>query len=346
MNLDVPRELRTDLRDPCRVAEALGLEPSREERNKWRCPAHGGRSLSLRVGQDGTLQAKCFGCGLSGDVLTLIAAADGYRLPADFRPVLRRAAELAGRRDLLDTLERSDMLLPPPPPRPERPASPPTASTYPPGDELGAVLDALRPVADDDEARAMLEGRSLDVARIDDLRLAGVLPLDAQLPTWARTKDGPWTKTGHRLIVPVVDASGDIRSVRAWRLTNEAPKRVAPTKCKLGGLVLACPNARAMLAGQTDGLPSPLRVIVVEGEPDFLTWATRFSDADGDAPVVLGIVAGAWTDTLAARIPDGAHVYIRTDHDAAGDKYAAEIASRVRNRCAVYRSLPRTKEIT
>jgi hypothetical protein len=95
-----------------------------------------------------------------------------------------------------------------------------------------------------------------------------------------------------------------------------------------------------MLAtGRSPARPTcPLRVVVVEGEPDFLTWATRFSDADEDVPVVLGVLSGGWSNDMAMRIPDDARVVIRTHHDPAGDAYADVVRESLGPRCEVLRS--------
>jgi hypothetical protein len=55
---------------------------------------------------------------------------------------------------------------------------------------------------------------------------------------------------------------------------------------------------------------------------------------------VLGIVSGSWTTTFAEKLPVGASVHIRTDHDAAGDRYAAEIVATIKRRCFPYRTCP------
>ena len=75
--------------------------------------------------------------------------------------------------------------------------------------------------------------------------------------------------------------------------------------------------------------------LVVEGEPDFLTWATRFSDANETAPGVIGVGSGAWSKGLADRIPDRARVIVRTHDDRAGQKYAAEVIDTLGARCDV-----------
>jgi hypothetical protein len=70
----------------------------------------------------------------------------------------------------------------------------------------------------------------------------------------------------------------------------------------------------------------PLRVVVAEGETDYLRWATYRGDAtDSDPWIFVGIVGGSWTQAVADRLPAGAEVGIATDTDAAGQRYATQI---------------------
>lgn len=331
---DHAREVREALADPRRVAERLGLERSKTERGKWRCPSHGGTSLSLRRGRDGTLQARCFGCGLGGDVLTLLAAVRGLDVRSDFRVLLEEAAELAGLWHVVAEL-RDSSAPKVPRPRPVPVKSPPKAEederTYPPADELAAVWDAAGLPSDDAEVRALLAARGLDAGRVDGTECARVIARDAILPRWARFKGRPWTATGHRLVLAVFDAAGTMRSLRAWRvIEGDSPKRLPPTGHKAGGLVLANDIALGMLRGTY----APRRVLIVEGEPDFLTWATRCVEL---VTATIGIGSGSWTNELAARVPDGARVIVRTDHDKAGNGYAEAINETLRDRCKVLR---------
>jgi DNA primase len=98
---DDARSIRRLLVDPRRVLTELGLLKgalAQPHGYTVRCPAHGDStpSCSVTVGADGTIRVRCFGCDLSGDVLTLIAAVEGLDLQGDFRAVLVRASELAG----------------------------------------------------------------------------------------------------------------------------------------------------------------------------------------------------------------------------------------------------------
>jgi hypothetical protein len=318
--------IRHALTDPAHVAEALGLERSRTERSKWRCPRHGGMALSLRVGADGTLQCRCFGCDFAGDVLALIAEREGP--DAKFAQVVERAADLAG-------------IGPSAAPIIGRTYTPkPKALAYPPLDEVEALLDActtMLPGADlascyqDEDLRRYLAGRAIDPEDAWRRGLVYHLPMDARVPSWAVCGQ-PWTQSGHRLLCPLFDRRGALRSVRAWRPGSTAPKRVAPKGFTTAGLVLADLWGQAMLQGQGDHM----HVAIVEGEPDFLTLATGGRLLD-ERPAILGVASGSWTDELAARIPDGAELRIATDPDHAGDAYAKTIAATLATRCRVLR---------
>lgn len=198
---------------------------------------------------------------------------------------------------------------------------------YLPSDELEAFISACIHAADDAEALQMLARRLLDTNELEARKLAAVLPRGARVPIWARFRDRRWSDTGHRLILPLVDAHGITRSVIA-RLTNSSPnqpKSVAPTGFSRRGLVLANELGREVLTTGTRPAtrPDPLRVVITEGEIDFLTAACEEPEDTG--PMVLGIASGSWTTEIAARIPNSSRVTIATDNDDAGEKYAAKI---------------------
>lgn len=338
--VDHAPEVRRALVNVAALCAELGLEKSKSEKGKWVCPRHGGGSLSVRVAR-GTIQVRCFGCDLAGDALTLIAEARGLDTKTAFPRVLAEGARIAGLWAIVEALEKAPGVSRDPFPvqRPkviERPEEP--EPTYPDGAEVLTLWNASTPVEDDAEVLAMLEGRALSAALITTYELARVLPLaPAPLPRWARFGGRDWRDGGYRLIVPMRDARGTMRSFRAWRVgEGDGPKRITPAGHKAAGLVFACPSAVALLEGYA--FEHELRIIVAEGEPDFLTWATP-SDADERQPaLVFGVTSGAWSEELAARIPDGAKVIVRTDHDAAGDKYAEAINLSLGKRCRVLRS--------
>jgi len=98
---------------------------------------------------------------------------------------------------------------------------------------------------------------------------------------------------------------------------------------------MACPTGRVLLEeGRAPDWWSSATVIVAEGVPDFLTWATQFDDAQ-KMPAVFGIISSSWTREIALRIPGGSRVLVRTHHDDAGHRYAVTIADSLSDRCDV-----------
>lgn len=325
------------LNDPKSLCAALGLGVERSDRQHQargltvRCPVHGGLSCSVTDAGDGTVRVKCFGCEFTGDALSLVAAARGLSTRNDFAAVLRDGAELAGLWEIVDELDKGE--------RRDRPAFvPPTKAKeperdYPPIAEVRALLDRCDPPSLDPEvSRWLLDECAIDPDAADGSGAAFALRMDRiDLPSWAKFGGQSWCVSGHRLIFPMVDAFGELRSVRAGRVTEgDSPKRVPPGGFKASGLVLACPIALAMMRGTY----LPRLVVVSEGETDALEWMTK---RDIDVMARIGIVNGSWTEDLANKIPDGAIVAIRTDNDLAGDKYAAMISDSVKHRCDVRR---------
>jgi hypothetical protein len=178
---------------------------------------------------------------------------------------------------------------------------------------------------------------SLELTDLWDL--ARVIPAGLRLPRWARLQGAPWTHTGHRIIFRLWDHTGQAVSLRARSTdTTVAPKSLAPAGFSVKGLVLADPLAQQLLGGTCPAWWQPRQVIIAEGEPDWLLWALRQRESDEQGPAVLGIESGAWSPQIAARIPTGASVVIRTHHDEPGERYAQQIAASLQGRCRIFRS--------
>lgn len=313
---DFAREVRSHLADPVRLCAGLGLlKDSRRQIGGGlmiRCPLHVERSPSCSVtrGPDGTIRVRCFGCGWTGDALSLIADVRGLSV---FRDVLREACRMAGLYQILGELDGDVMPFAPPAPAPP-PVPAPKPRDYPPAGEVRALWYGGALASDDAAAGGYLLRRMID----PDLAPVRAIRHDQRLSVWARFRGRAWYETGHRLIVPVFDAAGLWRSVRAIRITDgDTPKRLPPAGHRAAGLVLANRAAILMLRGDL----KPERLIVAEGEPDWLTWTTRTDHA------VVGVLSGAWTAEHAARVPAGCVVVIRTHADEAGEHYAAELAA-------------------
>jgi len=185
--------------------------------------------------------------------------------------------------------------------------------------EVERLWQDTRPVSADPATLEWLTvERKLDAELIEKLGLAKTLPGVMRLPWWAVD----W-RTRHRLILPTYDHHGQHVSYRArWVFPPPVPKgkkSLAPPfgEGSASGCVLANPEARKMLRGE---ITTAIELVVVEGEPDYLTWATLRRDL-----AVIGIWSGAWTQDIASRIPRDSTITIRTHHDEPGNKLAAAV---------------------
>lgn len=178
----------------------------------------------------------------------------------------------------------------------------------------------------DPEVRAWLHARGLDPHEVARRDLARVMSVETGGPAF------PWS---HRLLVDLVDVCGRRKGLRGRAVaTPGAPvlrdprpekRRRAPPGAKdlclrgarVRGLVLACPQARALLAG---GQRPTGPVILVEGTPDFLAACLHWRGAGA----VIGLVAGAWSPDLAAKL-SGLEVLVATHDDRGGEALAAEV---------------------
>lgn len=277
----------------------------------------------------------CHACDVGGDAVDLVCAVltgerygrqhidtvrawyaaqgwcEAYGAPGDSVPVRVRVA---------------------PPPVPVEPEV-----SYPPADELLDLLaQTVSPLDDAAVARWICNGRGFGPEAPARLAYAGVraLPPGARCPEWAAMGKRTWAELDYRCLFPQVDAEGAVRSVRArcvgavpW---EGAPKALPPRGHRVAGAVAANRPAGRMLR---DRAPMA-EVVVVEGEPQWMAACLRWSHA-----AVLGIVAGSWSEALAARVTPGALVTVVTDHNDArgtGDKYAETVASTLK-RCRVVR---------
>jgi len=268
-------------------------------------------SCSVYVAPDGTIAYRCHGCGATGDALSLIAAARGLDLRSQFRAVLSIAAEIAGS-------EISDAA-PTPNQSPRSVAYPSDAALL----QLARCCSLLPPSGD------MVWRGLCWSALYGSIRW---LQSDSDI---ARTAKYSWIRTGHRVIVPVYDHTlSTARSVRGWRVDSaetrqpRGPKRLPPYGFSTRGLAMANTTARLSLHDR------PL--LIVEGEPDYLTWITRTADP------VIGIINGSLTAIMLEAFGAADAIYLRTHRDRAGDAYADTIARAVK--CPVYRLAGHSEE--
>lgn len=295
-------------------------------------PNHNEKTPSCRVTNDkrqgGEIRAHCFGCRAHHDAIDLIAIVRHLNKsnPVEGRRLLDEAARIGNVTLDFGPGGRVD---PQATPRP-RPLAAPPAPTLPPPAEVAALWASCRPVTEDEDVVRHLESRAIDAGMVDLRDLARVLPRGAERPRWARH----WSPA-HRLILPAYRHDGALASVRARTIAPPGPgaKVLLPVGYTDAGTVLACPLAREVLeTGRRPVGLDALSVVMTEGEPDFLTAAAGFSDASEDPPVIFGVFTSAWSQAHADRIPDGAHVIVRTHGDLAGDRYAAAIYATLEDR--------------
>lgn len=230
------------------------------------------------------------------------------------------------------------------------PTADPETHPYPPVSEVLALWNASQRL-DTTPANEVVAGylahRGIDPRRCGLLDLSRATAPAAAWPRWiplVGMEPATWGRT-YRLVTPMIDATGTIRSLR-FRAVGEVPagkKALNPTGYGYAGLVMADPLGVALLRGERadEGVSWDGRVVVVEGEPDFWTWschAERFGKPSTWA--VFGVVSGSWSEALAERIPDHARVILRTHHDDPGHKYAERIRATLAGRCEIFRSSP------
>jgi len=100
---------------------------------------------------------------------------------------------------------------------------------------------------------------------------------------------------------------------------DTAPRKTTwPKGGQHGGLLFASASTRRWLSGQA---PAPQRVVVVEGATDYLTASTELPDC-----AILGIASGSPPALSTVPKEKGQRWYVATDPDAAGRRYAKQIA--------------------
>lgn len=209
------------------------------------------------------------------------------------------------------------------------------ALEYPHPAEVADLWSTAQPLDTDSAAlRWLVEERgfrmeAVDRAIVDDL--ARVIPDGATLPPWARIGRRTWLESGHRVLVPLFDATGAMRSfVARFPGADCTPKSVRPADRDTTGLVMAEPVAlRLLRKGRWPELWEPERTtaVIAEGEMDWLAWATFESDSERDrAPAVFGVFLGSWTAEHTKRVPKGAAVALCLDQrDGAPDGTAQKL---------------------
>jgi len=328
LDSDLKQSVRIALSNPEYVLGSLGLlENSRKNHTGYMicCPWHSENSPSCSVRvhpTDGTLSIHCFGCGEGGDVFRLIAASLGLDPRNNFRDILDYAGRLSGI-DLKGSYDPSN--------KPVRPVFVPTVPVYPPENEVAEIWFNSASPCDIRPAREWFEIKQLSAGA-----LAGycrVIPKTMELPEWAKSsgeKDGrkwnsDWIKSGHRLLIPMYDSGGKLRSLKARCLDVKSKmKNMMPRGFSSKNLIMADHVAHGLLVnGNPDN--DTYNVVFCEGEVDFLV-ALQTRDSAPANTAVFGVYSGGWSKEHALRLGKNITIFFFTDRDSAGMKYKQDIA--------------------
>lgn len=334
------------------VAAQLGYEVKRSHTSSHcKCPACGAERRHTKTGDRrgavGMPHSKpgwhCFQCDASGDAVDFVAYHFGGKRFRDLDSF--RRGEVRAWFD-----PTSELAVVPPKRLPRLPRSVAwenADASYPPRDQVERLWASCVPIDHDDDALAYLARRSiLRVDRLVEHDCVRVLPADVQCPDWARFDGQFWSVSGHRLVIPLYDFLGDLRSVvgRSLELSPRV-KSVGACGYQRRGLVMAATYAREMLvtgAGARMHRLEQFRLAVYEGEVNLLRGVGGGADDvlyEDYQPAAfrgaLGIFSGSFTLDVASRVPAKTDVRIRTDDDEAGRKYADEISERLGARVSI-----------
>ncbi len=343
--------IKAAIDDPQGLCDALGLLGGSFGRD-WkrqahgvliRCPWHDERTPSCSVvrARDGSVQARCFGCQVTGDAFDLVAVSQGLDARANFAAVLDLAADVAGV------------------PRPERLTT--TAATLrrmerhdtsamrdaPDDGSIAAVAEVLADVAPangDEHAWRYAVSRGLSLAgaaawyaipasRDDRERLRDVIVrrvgVDAWLSSGLAAVEGDrrgqwaWQWARSRLVIPWRAPNGTVDTLQG-RLTREEreheSKYVFPSHR---------PPRWPWGVETFEESADDDAVVLVEGAVDAASFRTM-ARARGESVVVLAVPGvSAWRDEWLTLFR-GRRCVVALDADKAGararDDYAMRLA--------------------
>lgn len=308
--LDQARDLRADA-----VVAAAGERLDVRQRGFGPCPwcaadRRSGKDKRNPVMWDkGGACAKCLRCGVYGGGLWIAAGLIFGRAPRtgdNWRPVRDWLAAMR----LVEVDHHADAPRLSPRPAPMVVAELPP----PPADEVVAFLRE--------------HGRTVRSCRmVADYLTSRSIPLDAPCAALVTTEnDWPdWWSWGseYPLAVGGYDGHGKLRSVHARAIREDAKGKTRWPRGYAAGWLFVDPwKARPMLQGEATEVE---RIVVVEGLTDYLAVAAHARHDKRLA--VIGGTAGSWRHLGDARLPPRSTVYIATDNDPTGDKYASEIGA-------------------
>lgn len=257
---------------------------------------------------------------------------------------------------------------------PVRPADP----EYPPPREVEWLWNSAWPLATREQvlpltpASRWVESMSIDLVRLGHEPALAVRAMprptmyklqhgqELYWPKWAQARGERWGEAGYGAVIPLFDARGQLRSVKArWttptvvdeetgEVTGAPPdgmKSIGPYGFDLRGLVMAnAPALWLLMHGewQPDTPRDQRELWMVEGEPDFLVAVFRLYTSARPLRACIGQFAGSWTPAHASRVPrDTIGVVNAQDPDRGGDKLADLVQRTLQGRAPIKRRRPK-----
>lgn len=292
-------------------------------RGRWmrsrRCPAADHHTDAMGLARDGHWH--CHACDIGGDLLKLIAIAEGIDIRADFPKVLAVAAAIAG----VDDDDFGGASRPPPPPRPAPPPIEPITKRLEAA-RRRAAWTWERMFEPERAVEAYLRSRCIDLAAVlarDELRAT---PLKVSRDYINAHPSRDLEKLARMFAVPGVAVP--VRSPQDGRLVDIRVRRYEPADGQpkvigmLGGVVREGAELYGCYGKPHDIPGDAAFVVVVEGLADYLTALTVWPNAAilgatdaGSYPLVAAHAAAA----LAERGDDGKLLLVeQTDEERIG----------------------------
>lgn len=112
------------------------------------------------------------------------------------------------------------------------------------------------------------------------------------------------------------------------------PEILSPAGCCMDGAVMADQLARELLAGRRPARWTDI-LLVMSDVVDFVRRVTPRSDEFHATFAAICVPVGLWTEELAARVPEGTTVALRTRLDLVGAGLGFELERTLAPRCVV-----------
>jgi len=297
------------------VIAELGLQLARG-RSLTPCPAcaadrRGRQDSRGPVGLRPEDRWKCYRCDARGDAIDLVAyVLTGAQLGASNHEQVRNWFGARGWCDVDFDSHPGAVTV-------TRPTVAPIEfpTIRPPQHEVLALWDASCPTAEDDQVAAFLRGRGYDPDLVDELRIARATPRSHDWPSWW---PATWSRTW-RLVTRAWEPNGRLASLHARAVVpTDRGKTRWPKGCSAASLLFVDQHGLDLLRrrGQPGG-----RVIVGEGLTGLVNAALLCADEDPPIPI-LNATSGGFPALREVSWPSGSSVYVYTDDDDPGERYA------------------------